>query len=289
MKEDRSILELFHSQTHKYSVEIFPPDTNEKIEKIIACLEHFVTLGIQYVNITCKSEKSEATLKLTKIIREAIPSLILVPHITAFSLIAGELRYLLQEYRKIGIRNIFLIRGDRTANEEHAEEKTQVFASTLVKKARELCSDFSIGVAGYPELHFEEPNFIYDTVNLKQKVECGADYIVSQLFFDNERYFDFVKRCRLFGITVPIIPGITLIKNKLHAEKLAKMALGSVIPAELLSKIYAATSNEEAGKEGERWCKEQARELLRETEIPQLHFFTFNQSKPFENIIIGQL
>ncbi len=280
---DTSALEYISSLQHRFSIEVFPPKTEEKTKQLLNIVNTFVTLGIHTVNVTCKPGDSAPTLELVHRMRREIPSVVLIPHIAVFSLIDGSLDTLLKEYISLGIRNVFLIRGD-LPDSEYKHEVQATHAHVLVAYVKEYCKDLSVGVAAYPEQHHEEPNFIVAMQHLKQKVDAGADYIITQLFFDNRHYDNFVQCCSLFGIDIPIIPGITYLKNKQHIEKMSSLSLGTTIPYQLMRDVYH-NNEHEALILGKDWCKQQSKELLQKKYTPQLHFYIFNELSPFDSII----
>jgi methylenetetrahydrofolate reductase (NADPH) len=141
---------------------------------------------------------------------------------------------------------------------------------------------FCIGVAGYPEKHFEAPNLVNDMKNLKAKVDAGAEYIVTQLFYDNQKFFDFVKRCRDMDITVPIIPGLKPITMKKQLLTLPKL-FHIDIPVDLAEAIDKATSDEQVKQIGIEWAVQQSRELMN-ADVPCLHFYTMGKSEAVRKI-----
>ena len=136
-----------------------------------------------------------------------------------------------------------------------------------------------IGVAGFPEGHPETPNRILEIENLKRKVDAGADYICTQLFFDNNDYFDFVERCEIANINVPIVAGVMPITSLSGMSRMAELALGARVPAKLLRAIKRAGQPEAIENLGIHWATQQVLELL-DNEIPGIHFYTLNKSKP---------
>ena len=143
-------------------------------------------------------------------------------------------------------------------------------------------TDFCIGVAGYPEKHIESPNTISDLKFLKQKIDAGAEYIITQMFFDNEKYFTFVKNCRDAGITVPIIPGLKPITT-LHDISSLPQVFNIDIPEELVKAVAACKSNEEAFHVGIEWSIRQSKELIRNG-VPVVHYFTIGISENIRQI-----
>lgn len=249
-------------------------------EIFIKTIKQFQSIGINSVNITCKAGRATTTREIVRLIR-ANSDIAIVPHIVAFKLTYKELDEALQEYSDLGIKNILAIRGDLdTGGTTNRIQPDFLYATDLVKQIKQWSSDFSIGVAGYPEGHYQEPNFILEAQHLYDKVNAGADYIITQLFFENRDFYDFLERCGLSDIHVPIIPGLTYVKNKEHAQKLAQMAQGSKIPTALL----AAVCNDDS-ESGILWMQKQVKELFDSGRVGAIHFYVFNTFEPFRSII----
>jgi methylenetetrahydrofolate reductase (NADPH) len=143
-------------------------------------------------------------------------------------------------------------------------------------------TNFCIGVAGYPEKHFEAPNMTSDLRYLKAKVDAGAQYIVTQMFFDNQKYFDFVKKCREMGINVPIVPGIKVLTAKSQAAILPKTFFLD-IPQELLEALDKCKTDADAKEVGIEWCIKQSKELIKGG-VPVLHFYTMGSPEPVRRV-----
>ena len=146
-----------------------------------------------------------------------------------------------------------------------------------------LKTDFCIGVAGYPEKHYKSPNWQADLSYLKQKVDAGANYIVTQMFFDNQRFFDFVKACRETGITVPIIPGLKPITQKSQIQNIPGV-FHVTIPEALQRAVDACSHKEDVKKVGAEWLIQQCKELI-DFGVPCLHFYTMSNAEPFRAIM----
>ncbi len=275
----------------RWSIEVYPPKSQEKNERLITLLQDYQRYGVTHVNITGKIGDNKTTVLCTKHIKEAISSLIVIPHIVLYSLSLYDLKKIVKDYSDLGITNMFVVRGDIPYEKCVAKSggRDFLYASDVVKQIKDMAPDICIGVAGYPSGHYEQPNFLEDIKNLKKKINAGADYIITQMFFSNHEYFDFVKRCKLFDINVPIIPGITCVKNVAHSERLADLAMGSIIPADLLSGISKVSKKSsykdiEESQIGERWFFQQVKELQKENTC--IHFYVFNSKFPFIDIIL---
>ncbi len=199
----------------------------------------------------------------------------------------------------LGIKNVLALRGDGLKGEQvfKPENGGHRFANELVEQIASLKEgkyldpdlknntplDFCIGVAGYPEKHAEAPNLDTDLVNLKRKVDAGAEYVVTQMFFDNKLYYEFVEKCRSAGIHVPIIPGIKPISLTNQVSVLPKI-FNIDLPGELVKELFKCRSNDDAKKTGTEWAIQQAKDLL-ENKVPCLHIYTYGVSDNVKEII----
>jgi methylenetetrahydrofolate reductase (NADPH) len=215
-----------------------------------------------------------------------------VPHIICGGFTREETENALIELNYLGIDNVLLLRGDPIKTETHftPEPGGNNYALDLVKQVSNMNhgkfldedlrdvdpSDFCIGIAGYPEKHFEAPNMNTDLKYLRMKIESGADYIVTQMFFDNKKFFDFTDRCREAGINVPIIPGlkplttlkqITLLPKTFHID----------LPDDLLKEIEKCQTDEQVKQVGIEWCILQSKELAN-AKVPCLHYYTMGNA-----------
>jgi len=221
-----------------------------------------------------------------------------VPHIICGGFSVEETENALIDLDFVGVRNVLALRGDAIRSEGRfkAEADGHAFAIDLVDQIVDLnkgiyldpdlkntmATDFCIGVAGYPEKHFEAPNPDSDLRWLKKKVEHGAEYIITQMFFDNKRYFDFVNRCRAEGIDVPIIPGIKPLTTASQLHILPQV-FHVDLPEALVQSVEAAKTRDQVKKAGMDWCTQQAEELL-EQGVPTLHFYTMGKAMPTQEI-----
>ena len=216
-----------------------------------------------------------------------------VPHVLCGGFTKEETEYLLVDCMYLGINNIVALRGDAMKGEKYFEQSKggHKYASDLVKQIHDLgtgkylheeivqCeenSSFCIGVAGYPEKHIEAPSMNYDLQMLKKKVEAGADYIVTQMFFDNQKYFEFVKQAREIGIDVPIIPGIKPIATKGHLQMLPQV-FKIDLPENLISEVLNCKTNSDVREVGIEWAISQCKELL-DFGVDVLHFYSMGKS-----------
>ncbi|MCS7008342.1 MAG: methylenetetrahydrofolate reductase, partial [Chthoniobacterales bacterium] len=214
-----------------------------------------------------------------------------IPHLTCIGHRREEIYDILVRYSELGISNILALRGDPPKNRIGYDHSNDEFphAIDLVKFIRAFQGHpdkrgFGIGVAGFPEGHPATPNRLLEMEYLKAKVDAGADYICTQLFFDNHDFFDFCERCELAGISVPIIAGIMPVTSLSTMRRMAELAGGSRFPAKLLRRIAAAGDDPFAvEKVGIEYAVEQCRELI-ENSVAGLHFYTLNQSSATREI-----
>ena len=208
-------------------------------------------------------------------------SLELVAHLTMVNATPERLRQALTQYAQLGIANIMALRGDPG---EYG--RPQGHAIELVKLIRQEFPKMGIGVAGFPEGHPECPNRLQEMDYLKAKVDAGADYICTQLFFDNHDFYDFRERCILAGIKVPLLAGIMPLASLASMQRMAALALGMHFPAKLLRAIGRATTPEGVEEVGLHWATEQVQDLI-DHEVSGIHFYTLNHSTATRRIWQG--
>ena len=273
-----------------FSFEFFPPKKTEDWAKLFHTISELIPFNPSYVSVTYGaggSTRSRTHDLVTKIQRET--GLTVVSHLTCICSGKEEIAHILDDYSKHGITNVLALRGDLPPGSTSYEEATKDFphAIDLVRFIVENFPETGVGVAGFPEGHPQTPNRLQEIEHLKAKVDQGADYIVTQLFFDNRDFFDFVSRCTLAGINVPIIPGIMPVTTKKGLIRMSELALGARVPAALLKKVLEAPNDEEVARIGIEWATEQARNLI-DNHIKGIHFYTLNNAeatrKIFQNI-----
>ncbi len=305
-----------NSETTVFSFELLPPLKGSDAGNIYRTIENLIDYSPKYINITTHrdemiyKEMPDGTIQ-RQVVRKrpgtvAIAAAIqykyeipVVPHILCGGFTKSETEHVLIDLNFMGISNVLALRGDGNKN-EHIFQPTpggHSNANELVKQIVDLRNgkyldadlkntaplDFCIGVAGYPEKHFEAPNPETDLMYLKQKVDAGADYIVTQMFFNNRAYFDFVDKCRSMGITVPIIPGIKPISLKNQLTVLPKI-FRIDLPQELASELAKCKNNDEAKTVGTEWTIQQAKELVAHG-VPCLHIYTYGVSDNTRKIV----
>ena len=304
------VIELIQqSKKTLFSFELLPPLKGQKADKLYRTIDELIEYNPQYINITTHRDEVEfrelpGGLMEKRIVRKrpgtvAIAAAIqhtynipVVPHIVCGGFTREETENMLLDLHFLGINNVLALRGDGLKSESiftpereghsHAVElvtqmmnlKKGKYLDPEIKNTAEL--DFCIGVAGYPEKHFEASNLDIDLANLKEKVDAGADYIVTQLFFDNQKYYDFVSRCRAIGITIPIIPGIKPLAMINQVTVLPKL-FSIDIPEEFAREVRKCKTNDEAKAVGTEWAISQARDLIAHN-VPCLHIYTYGIS-----------
>lgn len=222
-----------------------------------------------------------------------------VPHLICGGFTTSETENALIDLHFLGIDNVLALRGDARRFEDKFQPEAggHKYAVDLVSQIQNMNrgayldsniengspSEFCIGVAGYPEKHFEAPNFDIDLQYLKAKVDAGADYIVTQMFFDNQKYFNFVQACRTVGIDIPIIPGIKPITKKYQLTSIPRKFFVN-FPPELVQAMMATTSPKDTKQVGVDWCIQQCREL-KAAGVPCLHFYTMGDTPTILKIL----
>jgi methylenetetrahydrofolate reductase (NADPH) len=222
-----------------------------------------------------------------------------VPHLICGGFSKRDTEDALIDLSFLGIDNVLVLRGDAAKNEANFEPEAEghAYAVVLLKQVVNLKNgiyleediknggkaDFCIGTAGYPEKHFEAPNLETDLQYLKAKVDAGADYIMTQMFFNNQKFFDFVKSCRAMGIDVPIIPGLKPITNKKQLTILPKV-FHVDIPTDLSDAVIKAKTDDEVEKIGTEWLIHQSKEL-KAFGVPVLHYYTLGKPKVIYDVV----
>jgi methylenetetrahydrofolate reductase (NADPH) len=280
------IQEIFKATPTTFSFEFFPPKTDKASDELFETIAHMQALKPSFVSVTYGAGGSTRERTHDLIVRiQRETKLTAVSHLTCVCHTEDEIGALLRRYAESSIENILALRGDppRTMlNYDRARDAFQ-YADQLVRFLRSFSGlrdsrGFGIGVAGFPEGHPDTPNRLMEIDNLKRKVDAGADYICTQLFFKNSDFYDFRERCELAGIKVPIIAGIMPITSKENLARMAELALGARFPARLLRAIDRCDDDPKAvAKVGVHWATEQCRDLL-DNQVRGIHFYTLNRS-----------
>jgi methylenetetrahydrofolate reductase (NADPH) len=297
-----------------FSFEILPPLKGANINSIFEGIDPLMEFSPRFINVTYHREeyvyKERENGLLEKIAIRKRPGTVgicaaimnkyqvdAVPHLICGGFSKEETENALIDLQFLGIDNVLVLRGDpiktETGFKPHPEghryavelisQISEMNRGTYVSEDIQLDpTDFCMGAAGYPEKHFEAMNLSTDLQYLKAKVEAGAEYIVTQMFFDNKKYFDFVDSCRAIGIGVPIIPGIKPIKNLNHITFLPKF-FHVDFPEELSRELLKCKTNAEVNAVGVEWGIHQSKEL-KAAGVPCIHYYTMSTSDAVKNI-----
>jgi len=298
-----------NSEHTLFTIELLPPLKGDNINAIYQAIDPLIEFGPSYINVTYHQEevvykqrnngllekqvirKRPGTVAIAAAIRFKY-GIDVVPHMICGGFSPQETEDGLIDLNFLGIDNVLALRGDAPKNEKSFVNASggHVHASDLVSQISRLNKgiymeddllissplNFCVGVAGYPEKHSESPNIEIDLQHLKEKVDAGADYIVTQLFYDNNKYFKFVERCREIGISVPIIPGLKPISVKNHLTILPSI-FSIDVPMDLVSEVNKCKDNTQVRQVGIEWAIQQSKELM-EYGVPALHFYTMGKS-----------
>ncbi len=298
-----------------FSFEILPPLKGKSIQSIFDSIDPLMEFKPSFINVTYHREeyiyKKREDGLLEKVTMRKRPGTVgicaaiinkydveAVPHLICGGFSREETENALIDLQFLGIDNVLALRGDsiKTESTFKPHPDGHEYAVDLVKQINEMNqgkylldevtmapTEFCVGVAGYPEKHFESMNLTTDLQYLKEKVDAGADYIVTQMFFDNQKYFAFVKACRDAGIDVPIIPGLKPIKSLRHISFLPKF-FHIDFPEDLSKELLKCKSNEDVDRVGIEWAVQQSKEL-KEFGVPCLHFYTMSNSSSVQEIL----
>lgn len=298
------------AQSTLFSIEILPPLKGKSIQSIFDGIDPLMEFKPSFVDVTYHREeylyKKREGGYLEKVSIRKRPGTVgicaaimnkyhvdAVPHIICGGFSKEETENALIDLHFLGIDNVLALRGDSIKSEPEfvPEPGGHTYAIDLVKqignmnKGKYIDEDladvaptnFCIGVAGYPEKHFEAPNMISDMKHLKAKIDAGSEYIVTQMFFDNAQYFEYLKKCKEQNITVPIIPGLKIITTKKQATVLPKIFKIDV-PQALLEEIEKCKTDADVKEVGIEWCIQQSKELIK-AGAPCLHYYTMGTSE----------
>ncbi len=299
-----------------FSFEVLPPLKGKGIAQLFRNIDILKEFNPLFINIT--THRSEMVYKNTpdglyqKVSERSRPGTVAVaaaiqqkynipavPHIICSGFSKLETEYALIDLNFLGITNILILRGDKAKHESRfiPNENGYSHASELQLQINEFNrgyfidgtkmdiitgETFSYGVAGYPEKHDESPNLDMDIAYLKQKIDNGAEYVVTQMFFDNSKYYDFVDRCRKAGINVPIIPGLRPITTIGQLNILPKV-FHVDMPMQLVSELMKCKDDNDAKEVGVEWCKAQCLDLMAHG-VPSIHFYSLNSTRSVERV-----
>ncbi|NOR28436.1 MAG: methylenetetrahydrofolate reductase [NAD(P)H] [Lutibacter sp.] len=292
-----------------FSFEIVPPQKGQNIQELYNNIDPLMEFKPPFIDVTTSREeyiyKSKENGLLEQKITRMRPGTVgicaslkhkynvdAIPHVLCGGFTKEETEYVLVDCHYLGLDNVMALRGDAMKHEKYFSptKEGNHYASELVAQIKDLNqgkylhetietpynSNFCIGVAGYPEKHLESPSLDSDLKRLKEKVDAGANYVVTQMFFDNEKYFDFVEKARDFGISVPIIPGIKPIAVKRHLQILPQVFRLDV-PEELITEVEKCKENKQVRQVGVEWAIKQSKELIAKG-VPVVHFYSMGKS-----------
>ncbi|MGY8909685.1 MAG: methylenetetrahydrofolate reductase [NAD(P)H] [Flavobacteriales bacterium] len=297
-----------------FSFEIIPPKKGKSIQELYNNIDPLMEFNPPFIDVTTSREEyvyveKEGLLdrKMTRMrpgtvgICAAIKhkyDVDTVPHVLCGGFTKEETEYLLVDCHYLGIENVMALRGDAMSHQKYFEASKggHQYAKELVAQIQNLncgkylhdvieadnCADFCIGVAGYPEKHLEAPSLQSDLKRLKEKVDAGADYVVTQMFFDNNKYFQFVDAAKKAGINVPIIPGIKPLAVKRHLQLLPQV-FRIDIPEPLINAVESCKTNKEVRQVGVEFAIQQSKELLA-AGVPVLHYYSMGKSDNIQAI-----
>ena len=298
-----------------FSFEVLPPLKGENIDTLFNHIDPLMEFKPPFIDVTYHREeyvykkrengllekrsikKRPGTVGICAAIKNRY-EIDAVPHIICGGFTREETENALIDLNFLGIDNVLLLQGDAIKTEPSfvADKGGHKFASELLKQVVDLNqgiyldediqnpnpTDFCIGVAGYPEKHFAAPNLLTDMKYLKMKVDLGAEYIVTQMFFDNQKYFDFVKKCREMNINVPIFPGLKPITSIKQINVLPRI-FHIDLPQDLVEAIEKCKDDKAAREVGVEWCIQQSKELI-DFGVPSLHYYSMGKADPVYNI-----
>ena len=291
------------------SFEVIPPKRGGSIDQLFNVLEHVIKYNPPFIDITSRAAEVEyretsggikkkvirkrpGTISISAAIKNHL-NIDTVPHLLCQGFTREETEDALIELNYLGIENVLAVRGDDLGYDKPipGHKSQNKYAYQLVEQIVNMnngkyledelidasSTDFCIGIGGYPEKHFEAPNMKVEVQRVKQKIDCGAHYVVTQMFYDNRFYFEFVNKCREAGINVPIVPGLKVLTTKAHLTTIPKNFY-ITIPEELSGEVTAA-KDEHVIDVGARWAAKQAEELLNNG-APSLHFYIMQSARP---------
>lgn len=273
------ITDIFRDRARVFSAEVFPPKRDGDLEGLFTAIEELKTIGPSYISVTYGAGGSTQSRTLDIAVRLRQTGLTPLVHLTCVGHSRAELKSLLDRLRDAGIENILALRGDPPKGETAFQPAPDGFryAHELVSFIRDEGYPFCLGVAGYPAKHPEALSLDVDLDHLKRKVEAGAGFVVTQLFFDNASYFNLVKEMHQRGVHVPVQPGIWLITDSRQIERITALS-GVPFPGDLAERLEKVREDRDAMREiGVEFATRQCAELLRNG-APGIHFYAMNRS-----------
>jgi methylenetetrahydrofolate reductase (NADPH) len=281
MTPDRPISQLFAQQRPLRSLEFFPPKDDAGVEALRATAAALKRMQPDFVSVTYGAGGStrERTAQISALLKNDF-GFTVMPHLTCVGHSRDELRSIADRIYENGFRNIMTLRGDppKGSNEFKVAAEGLRNANELVSLLKSAHDEFCLGVAGYPEKHPEAANPDLDLENLKRKVDAGAAFVTTQLFFDNTLYYRFVERCRAAGIKVPVVPGIMPVQSLKQIQRFTQLC-GATLPRQLIIRLEVAAENTDVVETiGIDWALTQIRDLLANG-APGYHLYILNRAK----------
>ena len=281
MTPDRPISALFAENRPLRSLEFFPPKDDAGVAALRTSAVALKQVPWDFVSVTYGAGGStrERTAQVSIMLKEEL-GFTVMPHLTCVGHSRSELNGLADRLHGLGLRNIMTLRGDPPKGETtfQAAPDGCRYANELVELLKARHSDFCLGVGGYPEKHPEAPNAEVDLDYLKRKIDAGADFITTQLFFDNATYYRFVERCRARGIHVPIVPGVMPVLSLKQIQRISALC-GAALPARLLRRLEVAAENPDVVELiGIDWALDQIRDLVAQG-APGYHLYILNRAR----------
>ena len=306
---------LNNSQSAFASFELVPPLKGSDVNVLYKSIEPLIDLNPAFINVTCHRDevqyipndngtfnkltlsKRPSTLAIVAAIMQRF-DVDIVPHVICGGASMAKIESELLDLHFMGINNVVALRGDAEPGQKrfipdpdgfmHSNELVSMISRLnngeyLDPRISGVSTDFCVGVAGYPEKHYEAPNLESDIMHLKRKVDAGAHYVVSQMFFDNQKFYDFSNRCREAGITGPIIPGLKPLSTAKQLQTIPQ-AFHLDIPNELVTELMRHDSKDAQYEVGIEWCIAQCLDLL-EHDVPALHFYTMGRADNVRRIV----
>ncbi|HXS36571.1 MAG TPA: methylenetetrahydrofolate reductase [NAD(P)H] [Flavipsychrobacter sp.] len=298
------------------SLEILPPTKGKSIESIYSHLDPLMEFNPSFVNVTYHraeqvfKKRSDGNFERVEIRKRpgtvGICAAIMnkykveaIPHLICGGFSKEETENALIDLHFLGVENVLALRGDAAANEKFftPHPNGHRYAEDLVKQVINLNkghyleedimegvkTDFCIGVAGYPEKHYEAPNIDTDIYYLKRKIDLGADYVTTQMFFNNKHYWNFLNKCKEHGVDVPILPGLKPLTSKRQLTMIPSI-FNVEVPVELYNEMMKAKTEEDCEQVGAEWLLQQCRDLLKNN-VPVLHFYTLGKPNVIYNVL----
>ena len=289
MLPDRSISELFAQNRPLRSLEFFPPKDDAGVEALRATATALQRMKPDFVSVTygAGGTTRERTAQVSELLKSEL-GFTVMPHLTCVGHSRTELEQVADRIYRGGFRNIMTLRGDppKGATEFKPATDGLRYANELVALLKSQHADFCLGVGGYPEKHPEAPSLEADLHNLKRKVDAGAAFVTTQLFFDNDVYYRFVERCRAIGINVPIVPGIMPVLSLKQIQRFTSMC-GASLPVKLTTRLEAAADQADVVETiGIDWALTQIRDLLAHG-APGYHLYILNRAKAALTLTAG--